>query len=516
MRTYRARPDLPPDVELLLDAVGALMGRVERCLYAELQKGKTTAACKNDFLVRFGITARQFNAVAFNLKGKIRSIQERRPEEIKELQASIRQLEKRLDPKSKAKNRIRPGTQKYHAKQRRLDILKYKLAVREALQADGKAHLCFGSRALFHKQFHLAENQYASFADWKADWERARSDEFFVLGSHEETAGNQTCQLEWLGGDWFRFQLRLPDTLVVDTWVEPDALGKKIDPGHYAPRTHVVFDARIPHGADTLIAALELHQAISFRFKKDGKGWWVAVSTEPIKCKKISCRAIGAVGVDQNVGFLAVTDMDLHGNPIETWRIPLNTYGLSEDQTQAAICEAVKQVIAIASERRKPIAIEELDFQQKKAELEGCSKRYSRMLSSFAYRATIRCLKARAFDAGLEVLEDCARYSSVIGRSKFAKRYGMTVHQAAALVMARRVMAYSERPNPKDHGTRAELAKKRHRHVWSTWGWVLGQQRRAAAVAPRRRPAKGGAKSTTTPRSTIRSRSSSPPGPPGL
>ena len=36
-------------------------------------------------------------------------------------------------------------------------------------------------------------------------------------------------------------------------------------------------------------------------------------------------------------------------------------------------------------------------------------------------------------------------YSSVIGRVKFIERYGLSVHQAAALALARRLLGCSER-----------------------------------------------------------------------
>jgi IS605 OrfB family transposase len=50
------------------------------------------------------------------------------------------------------------------------------------------------------------------------------------------------------------------------------------------------------------------------------------------------------------------------------------------------VSEAVKSLLAIAAERKKPIVIEELNFRKKKAALEKEGRRYARMLSSFAYR----------------------------------------------------------------------------------------------------------------------------------
>ena len=43
------------------------------------------------------------------------------------------------------------------------------------------------------KQHHLEHNGYGSHEEWLQDWQDARSDEFFVLGSRDETAGCQLC-----------------------------------------------------------------------------------------------------------------------------------------------------------------------------------------------------------------------------------------------------------------------------------------------------------------------------------
>ena len=84
-------------------------------------------------------------------------------------------------------------------------------------------------------------------------------------------------------------------------------------------------------------------------------------------------------------------------------------------------------------------------------------------------------------------------YSSVIGRVKFMERYGLSVHQAAALVLARRLLRCSERiPRrrvfPAGNGVHVAFtvpARKRVKHVWTYWGAVLGQLRPALAAQHR-------------------------------
>ena len=71
--------------------------------------------------------------------------------------------------------------------------LRCRLAGLEADIAAGLVRLCFGPKPLWRKQHHLEQNGYASHEEWLQDWQDARSDEFFVLGSRDETAGCQLC-----------------------------------------------------------------------------------------------------------------------------------------------------------------------------------------------------------------------------------------------------------------------------------------------------------------------------------
>ena len=93
----------------------------------------------------------------------------------------------------------------------------------------------------------------------------------------------------------------------------------------------------------------------------------------------------------------------------------------------------------------------------------------------------------------MEVHQVNPAYSSVIGRVKFMERYGLSVHQAAALVLARRLLGCSERvPRRREcpvgngvHVTFAVPARKRVKHVWTYWGAISGQLRPALAAQHR-------------------------------
>ena len=248
---------------------------------------------------------------------------------------------------------------------------------------------------------------------------------------------------------------------------------------------------RREHG-EKAARATNLGQAISYRFKRDGKGWRVFVSTRMMDVPVVTDRKRGTIGVDLNADHLAVAETNGSGNYVNAWQVPLVTYGKSTHQAEALIGDAVAGVVQYACEVGKPIVIERLDFRQKKAALEGESRKYSRMLSSFSYGKIKAYFISRGYREGVEIHQVNPAFSSVIGRVKFMERYWLIVHQAAALVLARRSLGFSERiPRrwvcPIGNGVHIAFTvpvRKRVKHVWTYWGAVSGQLRPALAAQP--------------------------------
>ena len=296
-----------------------------------------------------------------------------------------------------------------HHKRRRLTDLKNRLMKLETDMTAGRVRLCFGSKRLWRKQHNLADNGYASHGEWLRDWREARSGEFFVLGSRDETAGCQLC-VATVGDDGtLMLRLRIPDCLA-------DQHGKYL----------VIQGVRFAYGHEQMLAALDsnaeydryrrehgekaarttsLGQAISYRFKRDEKGWRVFVTTNMMDVPVITDKERGVIGVDLNADHLAVTETDRSGNCVTAFSVPLATYGKVQHQAEAIIGDAVASVVEYAREAGKPIVIEKLDFRQKKAALEYESRKYSRMLSNFSYGKVKAYFISRGYREGVEVYQ---------------------------------------------------------------------------------------------------------------
>ena len=485
--TYQARfsVSVVEQGKEIFDSYADLLSRMERNLFADIAAKKNPSKLKSSYLVNFSITGRQFNSCLTQLEGKIASIKELMTVRIEALSTRIEKLEKKI-PKIRNKKQA-------HQKKSTLASLKNKRQKLIEDQEEGRVRLCFGSKKLFRAQFDLKANNYRSHKEWLEDWQEERNNSFFLMGSKDETAGNQSCTAFIQQEGSLTLRLRLPDALA-------KVHGKYVE----------IPDVRFAYGHETVVAALHsclersrlfkmgdpsyknYGQALSYRFKRDEKGWRVFVSTSLKEPEWISRPSLGAIGVDINADHLAVMETDRFGNPVRHKTIPLVAYGKTSEQTQAAIGDASAEIVGWAVQSKKPIVLENLDFKAKKSDLaETHNPRYARMLSSLAYSAINSSIRSRAYRHGIKVEEVNPAFTSVIGRVKFASRYGITVHEAAALCIARRFQELSERiprslddvPDGKSGHVDLPVPERTlGGHVWKQWRQVRKSLQAALAA----------------------------------
>jgi len=112
-------------------------------------------------------------------------------------------------------------------------------------------------------------------------------------------------------------------------------------------------------------------------------------------------------------------------------------------------------------------------------------------LSSFACNKVLSGLKAACFRAGIETIAVNPAYTSVVGAVNYAQVKGISVHQGAAIAIARRGLGFSEITAvrqafaPRRDGGHVAFAlpvRNRAKHVWSHWSRIR-RSLKAAHVA---------------------------------
>ena len=552
-RTFhtRLRGDIPA-----LDAWAELFGRAERQVHVRLSRGDDVKAIARTSYAALGLNAKQFEHAMISVRGKRDAILELVKLRIGELKARIKSKEKAIkrrqaqvasatkaiasatrlvtvlerklrsgiaDPHvatlhgkgmadlESARERRAKARQALHQHRRRLATLKHRLA--QAETAARNPSLCFGTKKLFKVQHRLEENRFGSHADWREEWRAARAGHVLAIGDAIQSSGNAFAKLRETEDGGFALELRLPPGL-----------------SHLADRTirlagsdqHVltIDELSFAHGADVIRRALTDKRPLTWRFVKDETSWTAYVTVEDRREVAIEDLDRGCLGVDVNVDHLAVTHVAPDGNPLRTWSIPCVTYGANANRATNVVRHAVLQAVRLAKSLGVPIACERLDFTAKKAALEDeRSARRARQLSSFAYSSILNGLRSCAIRHGVAVRAVNPAYTSLIGRLKFARRYGLSVHASAALAIGRRAMTLSERPPRVEQLDGAvhvtpRRPEDRRGHVWKVWARLARETAAHAARGRAGRKAGSGsveARARTRPTGLVPSSAGRPP-----
>lgn len=484
-----AQGRLPRDLTLsqcqALDAYGEMFSRVEHHYIASTSRGETIN--KKSWLSLFDITSRQYNAVKRAAEGKMES-------QLSNLDNYLNKATTRLSQLEESKAELDEAIAKWKTasdseeKQKALNILyrkrrgvmrgeqinqgKFERFAEQRLS--GRPSICLGSRKLFRAQFHLEENGYASHEEWKADWQAARGAQFFVLGSKDETMGCQGCVMTLQDDGLLTLRLRLPKALEaehgkhlvienIQIGYQPEMLEmasainchrkekkRRVDGINRAierrSKTHPDWSPRPKINVNAALSEEGL--AVNYRFVRDNKNWRVLISMEKPELPEIvTDYAKGAIGIDLNADHLAVSEIDHHGNLVTSRSVPLPAdVDATSRQNRTAIETACKAIIAYAASVGKPVVIENLDFTFKKANLKkGRKTKYNKMLSTLSYRIFAQATKRQGIQKGVQVKMVNPAYTSFIGKIKYLNQTKGSVHEAAAMVIARRGKGHRDR-----------------------------------------------------------------------
>lgn len=320
-----------------LDASGGLYGKLQRTLYVHAAKGDNISDFKSAFSSTHGISARQFNAMRMELEGIISStielLKTRKQDlsrNIKKTISTIANLVKSIKGQGKLRDNEKAAIAKSKKPKKKVFDLDYldklnkrkfnqnlRLTVQNNKFKDVTQRLkanvsgiCFGSRKLFKQQFHLeltefmqhGETQEAAFKKWNAAWRDSRSHQFFLIGSKDETAGNQSCKASVVHAAPSPLPVEKPTlTLAVKM---PQAFVAK-----GAPVFLVIEKVHFNYGQKQVLEAINKGIALSYRFHRDDhstSGWRVFVSTDTMDAEQISLSSdLGVIGVDFNADHFA-------------------------------------------------------------------------------------------------------------------------------------------------------------------------------------------------------------------
>lgn len=431
-------------------------GIVERKLFIDLYvRQKASNDLKVLYCAKYQITSRQYNSMKKQLDGRISSKVEQTKLHIEELKEKIKNTTKLIVKKSEQKeknhqallrmkgneknfikkvNQYRKLRNYIHQKKRKLYSMNLKLNKLMDDQKNKVIRICFGSKELFHKQFCLAENKM-SFQQWKKEWQEKRAAQFTLVGSKDETFGNQSCTYDTENN--LRIRVYSKDEETYGNYVTLSNIQF-----HYGQEN--IDKAKIPtigyskgKGNKTTY-----YRALTWKFIRKNNDWHVNVTVDVEMPKVDSLENNGVVSIDFNAGFLAVADVDRFGNPLHSFQIPFQSFHTSTEQTEQSLSKALKVAVEYAKQKQKTMVNENLDFKKKKQNLKQMLPKQAKLLSGFAYSTYKSLLKSKCEMNGVKLISVHPAYTSQIGHHKFMKMYGLSSHASAALVIGRRGLQF--------------------------------------------------------------------------
>ncbi len=117
--------------------------------------------------------------------------------------------------------------------------------------------------------------------------------------------------------------------------------------------------------------------------------------------------------------------------------IPIDVTEESGSNEQS-VSKALDQVFAICRESHKPFAMESLSMKSKPHLYGG--KKQNRHTSLFSADTITWLAEGKALRNGVACAFVNPAYTSQIGKMKYMRRFGLTIHESASFVIARRAM----------------------------------------------------------------------------
>lgn len=148
-------------------------------------------------------------------------------------------------------------------------------------------------------------------------------------------------------------------------------------------------------------------------------------------------------GIDLNIDRVAVSIVTKQGNWLESRTFYCHEMEYVKRNRRSNIAgEIAKQIIDfLVSWNVGGFVLEDLTFKQD----HDTHHRFNRLVHSFAKQKLQKAIISRGLKFGFKIKKVNPAFSSVIGRFKYAKMYGLSVHEAASFVIGRRGLDFEEK-----------------------------------------------------------------------
>ena len=378
----------------------------------------------------YSISKRTANSIIKTVQGIISSIKELKKTEIKQKEYKLEKISEKLEKlipallnlKLKAeKNNIKDLTKYRNLKTKvafmkiRKDKLINKINSLNYQIETNRFKITFGTKKLFRQNLEKFLNK--------------RDNQIVFVGSKDETACNQTFQLNYISEiNQFIIKIRKDFKYKDEKGEERYVYGKCFFNNHKKLIKEILKSQSSP---------------LTFRIIKRNSKYYLQCMFE-INNDDLSLtrKTYGTIGIDFNKGFVTSSQTNKYGHLVKTDKM---TYRFRNgNKTKNDLLLLINKLTELAIKTGKDIVVEDLNFLKAKSKtMKGKSKKgkeYNKMLHSLAYRMFLNRTEQICNRKKVGLIKVNPAWTSWIAKNKFCNKMKLNIHTGASFVIARRGM----------------------------------------------------------------------------
>jgi len=415
---------LTEDQKTFLDDLIIRYCAAVRWSFKRLLEGKGTQETRLAAQNKFGLNSRQANDAVYDAQTTITSQKELVKLNHGSAAKKVEFTRKRLD---KAKS---PG--KKANLQRRLEKEQRKLSRwKKHLNEGIIPTVVFGGKRLFHER--------CKGKITREQWQDARSNRYLSRGDRTK-GGNLNTRLYLMDGSMY-----------LDIAAGPVETGKNTRYSRITVPVYLAHKTSRKTGEingrnyrQMVLDYLKTGSAYQVEIIKENGRYYVHVTIEE-EVPAPYTTYNSAVGVDTNPDVLGLARADYLGQFKESLCLPQGewTYAKS-NRRENLIGEAAALVVDLAKRLDCVLAVEDLEFKHDKS----VSAKFKRMSHAFVWSKFLEATNRRALREGVPLVKVKPQFSTIIGILKYQHMYGISNHEAASYIIARRGLGYNKKKVP--------------------------------------------------------------------
>jgi IS605 OrfB family transposase len=441
----------------LLDELMRVFCSAKRYAFNRLLEGMNAKDIIKHLQHQFPLNKRYTEDAVLLAQSLISSQRELLPMRLEDVQAKIKKTEKKIDEYQHGRKTTKNVDVKtcLNGLRQRVEKLKAKeVELKHHLEHGTIPSVIFGGKQNFYKRLKgKITNE---------EWKDVRSNQLYARGDKSKK-GNLNIRLMY-------------DDNMYECYVEiANPLGQQ--EGKHAPRLRFLVDVPEKYeqeiidviigeqvGVNSKGKPIIEYQPYTVEIKRKNREYYLHLIyeeevygrelayDEPIQGERIA-------GIDINIDRIAVSIVSKQGNFLQSKVFYCHELEyVKANKRNNLIGETVRDVYDwLLQENVGAVVIENIQLRQQ----HDTDKRFNRFTHNFKKKKLTEAILRRGLRLGFRIKKVNPAYTSVIGRFKYMKKYGLSVHESAALVIGRRGLGYYERL-PKELIDTIKTKVKRH------------------------------------------------------